>query len=80
MKPRASRIIRALATCILAMALPSAAQPTAKVRRIGMLSTTYSADTWRTGPSFHAFLEGLRELGYRRDLRQRVPPSRKNWP
>jgi ABC-type uncharacterized transport system substrate-binding protein len=64
MKPRASRIIRALATCILAMALPSAAQPTAKVHRIGMLSTTLQADTWRASPVYHAFLEGLRELGY----------------
>jgi len=57
-------MIQALAICVLAMPLPSAAQPTAKVHRIGMLSTTMSADTWRTSPVFHAYLEGLRELGY----------------
>src|SRR5947209_2523911 len=64
MKPRASLMTRALAICILAMLLPSAAQPTAKVHRIGILSTTLTADTWRTGPVFRAFLEGLRKLGY----------------
>ena len=64
MKPRAFGVILALAICTLAMPLPAAAQPTAKVHRIGMLSTTLSVDTWRTGAGFHAFLEGLRELGY----------------
>src|SRR4051812_13844866 len=46
------------------MPLPSAAQPRAKVHRIGMLSTTLSADNWRTALAYHAFREGLRELGY----------------
>jgi len=64
MKPRAFRTILALAVCILAMPLPSAAQPTVKMHRIGLLSTTLTADAWRTGAAYREFLEGLRELGY----------------
>jgi hypothetical protein len=66
MKPSPFRVVGGLGPgiSIPATPLPSAAQRTAKVHRIGTPWVARSADTWRVDAASQAFLEGLRELGY----------------
>jgi len=50
-------------TCMLSTPIAAAAQPAAKVPRIGMLAVQ-SPSTFRSSPQAVAFFEGLNQLGY----------------
>jgi putative ABC transport system substrate-binding protein len=52
--------------CVLAAIAVAAAQPPAKVQRIGLIFAGASARdaAWRSIPNYRAFLEALREQGY----------------
>ena len=61
MRLGAARVLPILALALVALPLAAAAQPAAKVWRIGVLANALETSD---GPQFEAFLAGLRQLGY----------------